>query len=165
MNDDMYNFVYGSADQEKETDKIVLNQWADFCSLDVDSIKKEVDNINNVLKKLEKEVNDQKLAGIALYNYSYSSVDNLLMIQTSLMQSMIMLEEKNCINTEIIEELTKAKWYNKITLNQKTKIINQATIKAVQEYAPIRERRMKIIEEITSGIKNRKEKKQNDRKI
>ena len=43
--------------------------------------------------------------------------------------------------------------------------MNKAIKEAIEEYKPIKEKRLKIIAEITAGIKHRKEESAHDREI
>lgn len=175
MSNEIYEFASQLAKETKEaeetTEKTITAQLNDSYILmnGADLIRKKLEDLDYILKSSYKELNDkilkQEQFGFALYEYVYSSIDNLLMLQISLLQNMIDLEEKEFIDAKVIDALTKSHWYDKITINQKSKIINKAIEEAIEEYKPIKEKRLKIITEITTEIKRRKEESAHDREI
>lgn len=175
MSNEIYEFASQLAKETKEaeetTEKTITAQLNDSYILmnGADLIRKKLEDLDYILKSSYKELNDkilkQEQFGFALYEYVYSSIDNLLMLQISLLQNMIDLEEKEFIDAKVIDALTKSHWYDKITINQKSKIINKAIEEAIEEYKPIKEKRLKIITEITTEIKRRKEESVHDREI
>lgn len=177
MSNEIYEFASQLAKETKEaeetTEKTITAQLPKDDSYilmnGADLIRKKLEDLDYILKSSYKELNDkilkQEQFGFALYEYIYSSIDNLLMLQTSLLQNMIDLEEKEFIDAKVIDALTKSHWYDKITINQKSKITNKAIKEAIEEYKPIKEKRLKIIAEITAGIKHRKEEGAHDREI
>lgn len=175
MSNEIYEFASQLAKETKEaeetTEKTITAQLNDSYILmnGADLIRKKLEDLDYILKSSYKELNDkilkQEQFGFALYEYVYSSIDNLLMLQTSLLQNMIDLEEKEFIDAKVIDALTKSHWYDRITINQKSKIMNKAIKEAIEEYKPIKEKRLKIITEITTEIKRRKEEGAHDREI
>lgn len=175
MSNEIYEFASQLAKETKEaeetTEKTITAQLNNSYVLmnGADLIRKKLEDLDYILKSSYKELDDkilkQEQFGFALYEYVYSSIDNLLMLQTSLLQNMIDLEEKEFIDAKVIDALTKSHWYDKITINQKSKIINKAIEEAIEEYKPTKEKRLKIITEITTEIKRRKEEGAHDREI
>lgn len=175
MSNEIYEFASRLAKETKEAEetaeKTITAQLNDSYILTngIDLIEKKLEDFDYILKSSYKELNDkilkQERFGFSLYEYVYSSIDNLLMLQTSLLQNMLDLEEKEFIDAKVIDALIKSHWYDKITINQKSKIINKAIKEAVEEYKPIKEKRLKIIAEITAEIKHRKEESAHDREI
>lgn len=175
MSNEIYEFASQLAKETKEaeetTEKTITAQLNDSYVLmnGVDLIRKKLEDFDYILKSSYKELNDkilkQEQFGFALYEYVYSSIDNLLMLQISLLQNMIDLEEKEFIDAKVIDALTKSHWYDRITINQKSKIMNKAIEEAIEEYKTTKEKRLKIITEITTEIKRRKEEDAHDREI
>lgn len=175
MSNEIYEFASQLAKETKEaeetTEKTITAQLNDSYVLmnGTDLIRKKLEDLDYIFKSSYKELNDkilkQEQFGFALYEYVYSSIDNLLMLQISLLQNMIDLEEKEFIDAKVIDALTKSHWYDKITINQKSKIMNKAIEEAIEEYKPTKEKRLKIIAEITTEIKRRKEESAHDREI
>ena len=175
MSNEIYEFASQLAKETKEaeetTEKTITAQLNDSYVLmnGADLIRKKLEDLDYILKSSYKELNDkilkQEQFGFGLYEYVYSSIDNLLMLQISLLQNMIDLEEKEFIDAKVIDALTKSHWYDKITINQKSKIMNKAIEEAIEEYKPTKEKRLKIIAEITTEIKRRKEEDAHDREI
>lgn len=175
MSNEIYEFASQLAKETKEaeetTEKTITAQLNDSYILmnGADLIRKKLEDLDYILKSSYKELNDkilkQEQFGFALYEYVYSSIDNLLMLQISLLQNMIDLEEKEFIDAKVTDALTKSHWYDKITINQKSKIMNKAIEEAIEEYKPTKEKRLKIIAEITTEIKRRKEEGAHDREI
>ena len=175
MSNEIYEFASQLAKETKEaeetTEKTITAQLNDSYVLmnGADLIRKKLEDLDYILKSSYKELNDkilqQEQFGFTLYEYVYSSIDNLLMLQISLLQNMIDLEEKEFIDAKVIDALTKSHWYDKITINQKSKIMNKAIEEAIEEYKPTKEKRLKIIAEITTEIKRRKEESAHDREI
>lgn len=175
MSNEIYEFASRLAKETKEAEetaeKTITAQLNDSYILTngIDLIEKKLEDFDYILKSSYKELNDkilkQERFGFSLYEYVYSSIDNLLMLQTSLLQNMLDLEEKEFIDAKVIDALIKSHWYDKITINQKSKIMNKAIKEAVEEYKPIKEKRLKIIAEITAEIKHRKEESAHDREI
>ena len=175
MSNEIYEFASQLAKETKEaeetTEKTITAQLNDSYVLmnGADLIRKKLEDLDYILKSSYKELNDkilkQEQFGFGLYEYVYSSIDNLLMLQISLLQNMIDLEEKEFIDAKVIDALTKSHWYDKITINQKSKIMNKAIEEAIEEYKPKKEKRLKIIAEITTEIKRRKEEDAHDREI
>lgn len=175
MSNEIYEFASRLAKETKEAEetaeKTITAQLNDSYILTngIDLIEKKLEDFDYILKSSYKELNDkilkQERFGFSLYEYVYSSIDNLLMLQTSLLQNMLDLEEKEFIDAKVIDALIKSHWYDRITINQKSKIINKAIKEAIEEYKPIKEKRLKIIAEITAEIKHRKEESAHDREI
>lgn len=175
MSNEIYEFASRLAKETKEAEetaeKTITAQLNDSYILTngIDLIEKKLEDFDYILKSSYKELNDkilkQERFGFSLYEYVYSSIDNLLMLQTSLLQNMLDLEEKEFIDAKVIDALIKSHWYDKITINQKSKIMNKAIKEAVEEYKPIKEKRLKIIAEITAEIKHRKEESAHDREV
>ena len=175
MSNEIYEFASQLAKETKEaeetTEKTITAQLNDSYVLmnGADLIRKKLEDLDYILKSSYKELDDkilkQEQFGFALYEYVYSSIDNLLMLQISLLQNMIDLEEKEFIDAKVIDALIKSHWYDRITINQKSKIMNKAIEEAIEEYKPTKEKRLKIIAEITTEIKRRKEESAHDREI
>ena len=99
MSNEIYEFASQLAKEAKEAEetaeKTITAQLNDSYVLTngVDLIEKKLEDFDYILKSSYKELNDkilkQERFGFALYEYVYSSIDNLLMLQTSLLQNII----------------------------------------------------------------------------